>query len=87
MYVDFDKYIDYFLKKDRTVLMYLLQEDDFKDEITEYLLYTKQVCPNCLHDINHVTNRELRITDPYPAYEDMFVGYQCDNCGYKEYFS
>ena len=91
MYIDFTKYIDWFLDNNRDVLQDLIhgEVEEFREDILEYLLYEKMVCPKCFGNLRVIYEKGLITTDPVNIYEDESIGLVCSNetCNFKHLFN
>ena len=83
MYIDAEKFVDYFLQNDKETLKNLIEEE-VSEELEYYLMYDKQICPNCFNNMK-VLYENVLIQDN--LYEEQSIGVECLSCGHKYYFN
>lgn len=77
---------------DRTSQQCVRTRDDIRSDVESVLDDLREEserCSNCgrkYESDGYRTSHELRVSDPYPMYEDVVVAYECPHCGEVENF-
>ena len=81
--IDISSILDWFLENDRDALRGLLEEQEFRDDVLSYLLNARNVCPECMSNVNVIYEKQLMGEKQENNYENVAMGFECPNCSFK----
>ena len=78
--IDISSILDWFLENDRDALRGLLEEQEFKDDVLNYLLNARGICPQCMSDVVILYEKQLMGEKQENNYENIAMGFECTKC-------